>query len=361
MKAVSVCGFNPQVAEFLDSFGSPFTQRWFLDIAKGDGTLTVSYVEHGGEIVACLPIVVSRTYRIFFRADTAGWTHVNGPVTHPCLSEEEKAQAVSLLLNQLSRWISYKFVCEPADRDVAVAEPFQIAGFKLTRQITYLRMPCDPDVLSELGKRHRNNINRAARNLQVTKDISAKEFMHIYLHNLKAADKVCYADPMLAKHLIEAGQTSKLPIGREDKAKRVLVFEARANSCEAVAAIACLLNKNRMYYWLATRRRFGEGEVVIKGSEDAIKLLLIHACKEAKELNLIFDADGVSTPSIGPLYERFFPHQAEREVFTRRAPHDPWGLREVCGKKIGKWLNFFKNKLLWKESVPGAKVRAFRL
>ena len=210
-------------------------------------------------------------------------------------------------------------------------------------------MPCDPDVLGELRKKHRNNIKRAARNFQVTEDISANEFIDTYLANLKAADKDCYADPRLALHLIEAGQTSKLQIGRGVEAKRVLVFAAKTKNCETVAAIACLLNQHRMYYWLTTRRPFREGDLLIRGRDDAIKMLLVYACKKAEELNLVFDADGVSTSSIGPLYERFFSHRAERGVFIRRAPHDPWGIkqgvRDIC-KSLKVLTNVLINKLL---------------
>jgi hypothetical protein len=362
MKAVSVSGFNPELVEFLNRFGTPFRQPWFVDIAKGDGTLTVAYVDLGGKIVACLPVVVSRRRRIFVRGDTASWTHINGPVIHPCLSGEEKAQAVSLLLNQLSRWISYKLVCEPENCDPALVEGFQTAGFKRRKQATYLRMPHDPNVLSKLHKKHRNNINRAARNFQITEDISAKEFMDFYLANLIAAGNVCYADPRLAMHLIEAGQTSKLQIGKEGEANRVIVFAAKTKNCETVAAIACLLSQDRMYYWLTTRKRFGEGDVVIKGSEDAIKVLLIHAGKKAEGLSLIFDADGVNTRSIGSLYERFFPHPAERGVFMRRAPHDPWVTeRGTYGKNIYEWLDLVKERLRKKLFSKGTRLNQTQL
>jgi hypothetical protein len=318
MKAVSVESFNPELVEFLDRFGSPFTQSWFLDIAKGDGTLMVNYVDRGGEIVACLPIVLSRKYRIFLRGNAESWTHLNGPVIHPSLSREERAQAVSLLLNGL-RWISCRFVCDPADFDAAVVEAFRTAGFKLRKQATYLRMPSDPDVLSELRKKHRNRIKRAARSFQIAEDTTAKEFIDTYLANLKAAGKDCYADPRLALELIEAGR----------RLTRVMIFAAKTNSCKTVAAIACLLNQHRMYYWLTTRRRFGDGDVLITGSQDAIKVLIVHAIRRAQELNLTFDADGVSNSrTADPFYERFFFHKVERCVFTRRSPHDPWGIKQ---------------------------------
>ncbi len=313
----------------------------------------VAYVDRGGKIVACLPVMLSRKYRIFVRGNMPGWSHINGPVIHPSLSGEEKAQAVSLLLNQLGRWISYRFVCEPADCDPALVETFRTAGFRSRNESTYLRMPCDPDVLGTLHKKHRNSIKRAACSFHVTEDVSAKEFIDYYLANLTAGGKNCYADPKLAQDLIEAGQT-KSQIKKDVEASGVIVFAAKTKNCETVAAIACLLNKSYMYYWLTTRRRLGEDGLPIKGSDDAIKMLLVHASQRAAELNLIFDADGVFTSSVSTLYKRFFPRRAERYVFMRRAPHDPWEVKhgvKMFYKSLEVLIRGLPKKLI--EGRPG--------
>jgi hypothetical protein len=337
MKAFSVFSLNSQLVEFLDRFGSPFTQTWFLEIAKGGGTLMVVYVDCGGKIVASWPIVLSRKYRIFTRGDTPSWTHTNGPVFHPCLSDEERAKAVSILLKQFRWWISCRFVCDPDDSEPALIEAWRAAGFKCRKQETFIRMPWHPDALDQLAKKHRNNIKRSARTFLITEDTSAKEFMDTYLANLKQADLNCYADPKLAQKIIEAGQTSTFQVSEGTEAKRVMVLSAKSKNGETVAAIACLLNQHRMYYWLTTRKRFLPGDDPITGSEDAIKLLITCASRKAQELNLIFDADGISNSSVSALYQRFFPCRAERVIFMRRAPHDPWFVKESVKKYFMLW------------------------
>lgn len=337
MNVFCTFGFNPELVEFLDRFASPFSQSWFIEIAKGGGALEIPYVERDGEIVACFSIVIRKKRVVFVRGELADWAHINGPVVHPALSAGEKTQAVSLLLSKLNPWVSYKFFCDPEDCDHAFDEAFRAAKFKRRKSLTYLRMPSDPAIINYLSKRHRNNINRAFRSLDITRDISADDFVEFYERNLLKDNRKSWFNIEIARNLIKFGLKSKILVRFDES--RVILFGARSKDGDLLAAIALLLGKSRMYYWLSTRKKFFDGGSLIKSSDDAIKVLIIHAASKAAELGLVFDADGANSQGASAFLARLFPRIVERGDFIRCAPHDTWRIseKEFYGKKIYQW------------------------
>ena len=360
MNVVSVSSFNSELVEFLERFGSPFLQPWFIESARGERTLKIFAIDRDRQIVACLPVMLEKKHSLFHRGDIANWAHINGPVVHPSLSAEEKGQAVSLLLKQLSKWTSYKFVCDPEDCDEALLTAFDHAGFTRRPRKTYLRMPSDPDVMAGLNKKHRNNIKRAFENLHIVENFFTDKFAEFYNKNLINCGKFAWHSIEILSNIINAG--SALDIDKHSKGKRILVVAAKSKSSEAVAAIACLLNQRRMYYWLSTRQHFYTNGCVVKGGDDAIKALLIHAIARAAELGLVFDADGVYSPGAAHLLKRLFPREMERSEFVRYAPHDPWRVTqaEINGKTVYDWVSITKSGVRSTGTARGRLASACR-
>ena len=72
------------------------------------------------------------------------------------------------------------------------------------------------------------------------------------------------------------------------------------------AAIVYVWDNERCYYWLSTYRIASADNSNAKPHPDATKLLAVKAMEDAQAMNLIFDADGVTTPGAENLYRNIF-------------------------------------------------------
>jgi len=156
----------------------------------------------------------------------------------------------------------------------------------------------------------REHVIQASNRLDII-NIHPDAFIDFYRANLKSAvNKKSWFSLEVAKELIEASVRREPPQARIIAARKNIADNPSEMSVPD-AAICIVWDRERCYYWLSTRR--------IESHPDAIKLLIVEAMKHAKNLGLIFDADGTTTPGTLRLYKTIFrmPNEEKRYVFAR--------------------------------------------
>ncbi|MBV8277626.1 MAG: GNAT family N-acetyltransferase [Verrucomicrobia bacterium] len=317
-----------------DSSGPVYQQGWWLDIARGQSDLRESRVLKDGKLVGTLSYiqtrsVVSRMIPLSFSfGGRAHWTSFCQPDLDAALEEGEKSEVLHRLVRKLPRKISFKFVVAPDAKDrELIKDAFKAAGFEHTIQPTYSERPADIVARTRVSAKHRYNLRRAERDLEVlgTKPsdpaISAAAFVDFYQKNLGPGEK-SHASLDIARALIEESQ--KRHQGQVFVARRKRTSGNDTNSCWD-AAIACVWDASRLYYWMSSRRREDPNNTADRPHEDAIKLLMTTAISHARSIGRIFDADGVPTVNGCPdqgkndLYKKIvkLPDEENRDVYYR--------------------------------------------
>jgi len=294
-----------------------FLQDWWLAAARA--AIARPYREarvfREGMIVGYLGCTLKRN-RIGIRTwEPFDWCRVNEPVLSQSLNEADKTAVLRELLQQLPRDYSYEFVCGPTAKDLPLIKQVAAeAGFKQRRETVFWQTPeLAKDVLQRISKKYRQGIKKAAEELEIF-DLSPDAFIQLYDSNLKAARRRPYSDSKVAKALITAGLNRRQPQAR--------IFAARKKSappgCRLIdAAIACVWDDERYYYWMTTCSRF-TGASEGKAHTHAVKYLLTAAMQDAGARGLIFDTDGGDTKgAIKQFRDLKFENTAERIVFMR--------------------------------------------
>jgi hypothetical protein len=309
--------YTPEQVAGIDQSELPiFNQDWWIHIARGSSKYRELKVVRRGIVVGRLPVVLSRSRLGLLRGQDPHWSHLGGPIVDQELSRTEQVEVIRSLIEQLPRWASFHFVCNP-DLSYAdlVRSAFEQSGFDHVTQMTYLRLPSEGDVLSTRKRKHKGHIKRAAKELDCV-DISPKEFVQFFEANLKASKKMSYSplDTMtfLIEEAISRGQA------RAIAARPHLVHHGRSSPYDA--AIVYLWDTDRCYYWLSTHRIASQNNSNPKPHPDATKLLAVTAMEDAQAMNLIFDADGVATPGADNFYRNMFglSNVQPRDVFQRK-------------------------------------------
>jgi hypothetical protein len=311
-----------------------YQQDWWLDIARGQAQFGQSQVSKDGKILGTLSYIQTRTVvsRLIPLAFSFGgsphWTSLCQPVLDTSLDEREKREVLERLIRKLPRKISFKFVVEPDAKDrELIKDAFELAGFEHSIQTTYSERSGDIDARARLSAKHRYNLRRAERDLEVLganpddPAVSAAAFIDFYQKNLFSGEK-SYAPLDVARALIQEGQ--KRHQAQVFVAQRKRTSKSEANT-DWDAAIACVWDNRRLYYWMSSRRRESSNTTADKPQEDAIKLLMITAISYARSLGLIFDVDGVPIVNGSPdqgkndLYQKILkiPHEESRDVYRR--------------------------------------------
>ena len=259
------------------------------------------------------------------------WTSLCQPNLDAALDESEKREVLQELIRKLPRKISFKFVVgsDAKDKEL-IKDAFTVAGFEHTTQTTYLERIGDIDVTMRISAKHRYNLKRANRDLEILgatsngPAISAADFINFYEQNLCPGEK-SYAPLDVARALIENGQ-------RRGQAQVFAARKRRKSENEPNfswdAAIACVWDDSRLYYWMSSRRRPSLDNTAERPHGDAIKLLVTAAISHAHRLGRTFDADGVPVvngvldPGKNELYKKILkiPHEEKRDVYSRPAP-----------------------------------------
>jgi hypothetical protein len=315
-----------------------FNQDWWITIARGSSDYRELRIVDGDAVLGKLPFVLSRHLGLF-RAHDPHWSHLGGPIVDERLSRKEQAEVVQQLLAKFPPWYSGYFVCNP-NRSYAdlVRDAFKRAGFEHRAQTTYVRYPTDAPVTNLRKGKHNGHIRRASQKLDCV-NISATEFVRFYEANLKARAKTSYAPPEIVTRLIDEavrrGQARAIAATPRDSS-------STANDSGFAlydAAIVYLWDQSRCYYWMSTHRPYSSENLYPKPHPDAIKFLAMHAMQHAQQMELIFDADGVTTPGSANLYRNMFGLRREerRDVFQRTTALERL-VRNVV-RKSKRWLS----------------------
>jgi hypothetical protein len=311
-----------------------YQQGWWLDIARGQAEFRESQAGKDGKIVGTLSYIQTRSVisRLMPLAFSFGGnpycTSICQPDLDAGLDEGEKREVLRRLIRKLPQKISFTFVVAPDAKDrELIKDAFKVAGFEHTIQTTYSERPDEIDAKTRMAAKHRYNLRRAERDLEILgakpddPAISAAAFVDFYRKNLPLGEKN-FVPLDIARALIEEGQ----------KRRQVQVFVARRRKKSESdanpswdAAIACVWDDSRLYYWMSSRRRESPNNTADKPHEDAIKLLLITAMSYARSLGRIFDVDGLPVVNGRPdqgkknLYEKILkiPHEENRDVYSR--------------------------------------------
>jgi hypothetical protein len=317
-----------------------FQQNWWLEIAYGQQPVRVLTVEKYGRIVGRLQYRLTKRNIFFLWGDHAYWTHLAGPVLCQDLSMGEKVKILDRLMAQLPRHISFCFIISPAGEDARlIKQAFIRAGFDCRPTDTYRDQIHTEPALEGMNSKHRGHIRRAVRDLEVV-EISPREYVTFYAQNLAVAGRRCHSPLDIAEALIAQGL-------QRGQAK---VFAARKRGADTArmatmdAAIACLIDQERMYLWTLTYRPAQQDEGRDdRPHPDAIKLLIVRAIEAARSRHLIFDADGLYNEGSRHLYEKIFHLRREtRDVVERRTD-----LYKMITGTIDRCPRFVKQAIAW--------------
>jgi hypothetical protein len=297
-------------------------QAWWIAVLSVSPNYREVKVVEDGQVLAQLSYYLRQTRLGFNWGRNADWTNAGGLIVSESLAPGRRDEVLHELIGQLQRNISFYFSCnyDPLlSKDLVTA--FRRHGFKHHREATYMVFPQEPNVLSRMKPKSRSQLKSAARTLAV-EEISAHEFVQFYEENLLSKGERSVRPLSLARKLIEAAVARGS--GRICAVKRIncprdggLVERNVSNQYDA--AVACIWDEERYYYWMSTHRSHSANNSGIKAHKDAVKVLMLEAMAHAKRLRLVFDTDGVSSPGMEHLYkdllrlERF----EARDVFLR--------------------------------------------
>ena len=317
---MGVVDYMPEQVAGIDQSALPiFSQDWWINIARGPTKYREVKVVHRGFVVGRLSFVLSRNRLGLLRGQDPHWSHLGGPIVDQRLSRTEQAEVIRSLLEQLPRRASFNFVCNP-DLSYAdlVRSAFKQSGFDHATQKTYLRLPSEGDVLDTRKSKHKGHIKRAAKELDCV-DVSAKEFVQFFETNLKASKERSYSPLDTMTFLIEEAfsRGQARAIAAKPNSRSQSVDHGRSSHYDA--AIAYVWDNDRCYYWLSTHRITSAANSNAKPHPDATKLLVVRAMEDAQAMNLIFDADGVTSPGAENFYRNILglSKQERRDVFQR--------------------------------------------
>ena len=291
-----------------------FLQKWWLNTVGNAVSVHEAQSFEVSEVIGSLSYIEHFNKAGILFGGNLPWTTLGGPILAQNLSEDRKRQVLDQLLAQLPKRTSFIFVCSPDATDAdLIKQSFKIAGFALSKRVTYSRSPEDVEVLGLLKRKSRAHIKAADKNLAVI-DISAEEFADFYAENLRDAGVASYSPLHVARDLIAEGISRKQV--RAIAAKKRIVGSLDNRPFDA--AIACAWDEYRYYYWLSTRRHHSDGNAEDKANPDAIKVLILRAMSHAQEKGLIFEADCIN-PGDNHLFGKILKLQKEnsRNVFTR--------------------------------------------
>jgi hypothetical protein len=314
-----------------------FSQDWWITIARGSSDYRELKIVDGDAVCGKLPFILSRHLGLF-QAQDPHWSHLGGPIVDQRLGRNEQAKVLQQLLARFPKWYSGYFVCNPnisyAD---LVRDAFKRAGFQHSTETTYVRYPSDAPVATQRKSKHNGHIKRAGKKLDCV-DIDANEFVRFFRGNLRARGKTSYAPLEIVARLtdeaVRRGQARAIAAKPRD-------FGATAKSDESSlydAAIVYVWDHSHCYYWMSTCRPHFATNLYPKPHPDAIKFLAMHAIQHAQEMNLVFDADGVTTPGSEILYRDMFGLRKEqrRDVFQRTTALERFVRRVARRSKL--WL-----------------------
>lgn len=257
-----------------------YQQGWLTEIAARRAETIKAVVTEGGGQLGSLTIALERNGLRMRQGYNLPWARLCGPVISEGLSEEKRAQVTRELIRQLPRNVSlFLTLADEFDFKLFLAEGFQPAS-EDNYFISPDRLPALYASFSKMTKRH---IKHAQRDLIVS-TTTPDAFIEIYAADLVRRRRRPYAPLAIAREILAEGL-------RQGQAR---IFTAKRRDTEEIdAAVACLWDDARYYYWMTTRRLHADGQA--KPHQGAVKLLLWSAIQDAAARGLTFDFDGAGT------------------------------------------------------------------
>jgi hypothetical protein len=280
-----------------------YLQDWFTAIAEKQKFARKEILTENGDPVASLSLSFTRNGVGMKQAHNLPWVRLCGLRFRDEVPESRKTEMARQLLKQLPENVSY-FLTVASEFDYGV---FCSLGFEPVLEHNYIITPDQfPNVthsFSSLTKRHLKQANRQL----IVSSTTADSFIGLYQANLNSRLRRSYAPLEVAHELLREGL----------RRKGARIFTAvNRETGEIDAAVACLWDDARYYYWMTTRRRQRYGQT--KAHQGAVKLLLWSAIQDAAAKNLIFDFDGAPNGGSVRLYEGMGGKRTLRYRMIRR-------------------------------------------
>jgi len=292
---------------------SLFHEPWWLSAATG-GRFEECVHKQGDNIIGRLPYVMKRRGP-FHAVRMPTFTHVLGPAIdagegklHTRL--QRRLSVTRSLIDQLPRHSYFEQHLDPSlDVGLAIADglAFQDRKFEVTHQYTFA-VDCRRSVeelSAALNFKTRNHIRRAEREYSVRSVDNPKLFIDFYVKNLEAAGQ---------KNRIEFDHFSALYA--ESRAHESGVILGAFDHADNPVAMTYLVWGHGFMYYLLSTRTIGSVD------HGAVSLLIWCAMKQAHEMGLVLDLDGVYSSGTARFLSNFGGDIKTRLVIRRsRMPY----------------------------------------
>jgi hypothetical protein len=263
---------------------SLFHEPWWLSTVTG-GRIEECVLKEGNDIIGRLPYVMQRRGP-FHAVRMPPFTHVLGPTIDagegkPQTRLQRRISITRSLIDQLPRHSYFHQHMDPsADGGLAIADglAFQERRFEVTHQYTF-EIDCRrslADLSAALYLKTRQHIRRAEKEYSVRSVDDPKYFVDFYLKNIEAWGR---------KNRIEFEHFSAL-FAESRAHESGVILGAFDHAGTPVAMTYLVWGHGSMYYLLSTRT-FSSSDY------GAGSLLIWCAMKQAHEMGLILDLDGV--------------------------------------------------------------------
>jgi hypothetical protein len=286
---------------------SIFQEPWWLSAVTA-GRFEESVVKEGSDIVGRLPYVPSRKGPfLVLRMPT--FTHILGPAIEagegkPHTRLMRRLSIARSLIDQLPRSSFFLIHLDPSLNDgLAQADglAFQERGFAVSSQYTF-EIDCHQgldEMWAALYLKTRQHIRRAEKAYSVRTVDNPRQFVDFYLKNLKAWGRANRID-----------FTNFPTLFSECCGHKCGMILAAFQNDAPIAMTYLVWGHGKMFYLLSTR-------TFETSHQGAVSLLLWTAMKEAHQLGVILDLDGVYSSGTARFLSNFGGEIKTRLVIQR--------------------------------------------
>jgi hypothetical protein len=287
---------------------SLFHEPWWLSAATG-GQFEEAVVKQGDDLVGRLPYVVKRRGP-FHCVRMPPFTHVLGPAIEagdgkPQTRLQRRITITRSLLDQLPPNSYFHQHLDPSlDDGLAMADglAFQECKFEVTHQYTF-EVDCRKsltELSAGLNLKTRQHIRRAEKEYSVRSVDDPKSFIDFYLKNVQVRGR---------KNRIDFEHFSAL--FAESRARESGVILGAFDHTDVPVGMTYLVwGHGKMYYLLSTRS-------LDTADSGAVSLLIWNAMKQAHEMDLVLDLDGVYSSGSARFLGNFGGHMTTRFLIRR--------------------------------------------
>ena len=287
---------------------SLFHEPWWLSAATG-GHFEEAVVKQGNDLVGRLPYVMKRRGP-FYCVQMPPFTHMLGPVIEagdgkPQTRLQRRISITRSLVDQLPRHSEFHQHLDPSlDEGLAIADglAFQECKFDVMHQYNF-EVDCRrslTDLSAGLNLKTRQHIRRAEKEYSVRSVDDPGSFIDFYLKNVHTWGR---------KSRIEFEHFSTL--FAESRARECgVILGAFDHTAAPVAMTFLVWGHGKMYYLLSTR-------TFDMAHSGAVSLLIWCAIKQAHEMGLVLDLDGVYSSGSARFLSNFGGQMKTRFLIRR--------------------------------------------